>query len=107
MWNELRNPDFVKTVVHTPLLVVCALPNGLVSFPSKGHLLLELDGSVLMLISVYGLLYPFVNHDSKEETLGCKTFHMPINHKLNQNWQHESDCVGSLKASVSHPLLNL
>lgn len=107
MWNELRNSDFMKAVVHTPLLVVCALPNGLVSFSSEGHLLLELDGSVLMLISVYGLLYPFANHDSKEETLGCKTLHMPINHKLNKSWQHKRDCVGSLKASVSQPLLKL
>lgn len=88
-------------------LAVWALPNGLVSFHSKGHSLLELDSSVWMLISVYGLLYPFANHDSKEETLGCETLHMPINHKLNQSWHHESDCVGSWKASVSQPLLNL
>ena len=33
----------------------------------------------------------------------------PYAHKsqLNQSWQEESDCVGNLKASVSHPLLNL
>lgn len=97
----------MKAVVHSLLLVVCALPNGLVSFPSEGHLLLTLDGSVLMLVSVYGLLYPFANHDSKEETLACQTLHMPINHKPNQSWQYESDCVGGLKASVSQSLLNL
>lgn len=56
VWNELRNHYFMKAVVHTPLLVVCALPNGPVSFPSKGHLLVELDGSVLMLLPLYGLL---------------------------------------------------
>lgn len=107
MWNELRKPDFMKAIVHTPLLVFCALPNRLVSFPSKGHLLIQLDGSALILISVYGLLYLFANRDSEEKTLGCKTFRMPINHKLNKSWQHESDCVGSLKASDSQPLLNL
>lgn len=107
MWNELRNPDFLKAVVHTPLLVDCVLPNGLVSSPSKGHLLIQLDDSVLMLISVYGLLYLFANHDSKNKTLDAETLHMSINHKLNKSWQHRSDCVGSLKASVSQPLSNL
>lgn len=72
MWNELRNPDFVKAVVHAPLLVVCALPNGLVSFASKGHLLLQMDGSVLMPISVYRLFYLFVNDDSNEQTRNRK-----------------------------------
>ena len=95
VWKELRNPDSVKAVVHTLLLVVCALPNGLVSFSSEVHLLLQLDGSVLMLRSVYGLLYLFTNDDSNEKTLEWKTLHMPINHKLNKSWQHESDCVGS------------
>lgn len=85
-WNELWNSDFMKLLPHTPLLVVCVSPNGLMPFPDS-HLLFKLDGSLLMLISVYGLLYPFANHDSKEGTLGCKTLHMPINHKPNKSWQ--------------------
>lgn len=107
MWRELRKADFVKAVVRTPWLVVCALPNGLTAFPSEGHLLIQLDGSVLMLMSVYGLLYLFAHHYSKGETLGCRTLRMPINHKLNKGWQHESNCVGSLKASVRLPSSNL
>lgn len=67
MWN-----DFVKAVVHAPLLVVCALPNGLVFSASKDHLLLQMGGSVLMLISVHRLFYLFVNDDSNEKTRNRK-----------------------------------
>lgn len=72
---------FVKAVVRTPWLVVCARPSGLMALPSEGHLLIHLDGSVLMLMSVYGLLYPFAHRYSKEQTLGCRTLRTPVNHK--------------------------
>lgn len=53
VWNELWNSDFMKLLFHIPLLVVCVCPNGLMLLSSDSHLLLNLDGSVLVLISVY------------------------------------------------------
>lgn len=86
VWNELWNFDFMKLLFYFFLFVVCVCFNGLMFFFFDSYLLFKLDGFILMLILVYGLLYLFVNYDLKERILGCKIFYMFINYKLNKSW---------------------